>query len=112
MPAVPERSDAALELQFLDEDDALIPVGSITALLWEAHSIKPGASNPVLTGSTLPTANPHTLIVDLTAVDRDAVGDRLQFYFKFTYDSVKLGVGAIGRDGPFTLHLENSKISA
>lgn len=112
MKAVPERSTAGLTVSLFDEDDTLIPVGALTAFLWEAHSIKPGASNPVLTGSTLPTANPHTLVVDLTGVDRDDVGDRLHFYFKFTYDSVKLDVGSIGRDGPFVLHLEDSEISA
>jgi len=111
MKAVPERSTAGLTVSIFDEDDVLVPIGAISAFLWEAHSIKPGVSNPVLTGSTLPTANPHTLIVDLTAIDVTAVGDRLQFYFKVTYDSVKLGDDSIARDGPFTLHLEDSKIS-
>jgi len=111
MKAVPERSTAGLTVSIFDEDDVLVPIGAISAFLWEAHSIKPGVSNPVLTGSTLPTENPHTLVVDLTSIDIDTVGDRLHFYFKITYNSVKLGVGAITRDGPFALHLEDSEIS-
>ena len=112
MKPVPERSTAALELRILDEDNTLVDVGSITAFLAEGHSLKPGAVNPITADSTLPTANPHTLVVDLTSVDKDDVGDRLQFYFKITYNSAKLGVGAILRSGPHTLHLEDSKISA
>lgn len=106
-----ERTTVGLELTFLDEDGSTLSVAAMTAFLWEAHSVKFGVSNPVLSGTTLPVANPHVIVIDLTTLDVDAVGDRLEIYFKLTYNSVKLGIGAITRDGPVTVYLKNSKIA-
>ena len=107
-----ERSTAALEISFKDEDDALIAVGSMVSFLWEVNSPKAGATNPVATGSTLPVANPHLLVLDLSAVDMDDVGDRLHVSFKLVYNSTTLGSGAVLRGGNHILYLKNSEISA
>jgi hypothetical protein len=110
MAEISERSTAALELTFKDEDGSLVSVGTMTAFLFELWSEKPGASNPVLTSAVVPTANPYLLVLDLTGTDIDAVGTKLSAYFKLTYNSATLGTGAILRDGPFEIHLKNNKI--
>jgi hypothetical protein len=110
--AVIERTTVGVEITFKDANGAVIPVNSMSAFRWELHSLRPGATNPVLFGTTLPAANPHVIVLLLNTLDVSVVGDRLALETKLTYDSAVLGVGAIARSEPFLLNLANSRISA
>jgi hypothetical protein len=112
MAAVVERTTVGVQVSFKDADGSMIGVGSMTAFRWELHSLRPGATNPVASGTTLPAANPHLIVLNLTTIDVSVVGDRLALETKLTFNSGVLGSGAIARSEPFILNLANSRISA
>jgi hypothetical protein len=114
MAQAPERSTVGIEITMKDADGVNILPGAITAFLLEVRGTLPGLTNPIaaLTSTVIPTSNPQLYVLDLTGLDRDAVGDRLKVEYKITYTSTTLGAGAVLRsEEPFVIHLTNSELS-
>lgn len=107
----PERSTFGIKITMRDSDGELILVGAITAFLCEVHASKPGASNPIVSVSTLPTSNPFVVPLDLEALDQDTTGRVVYIEHKITYTSTELGAGIVMRSDPFEVDLTDSRIA-
>ena len=100
--AVIERSTFGVEVDF-QEDGVSILISAVTACEWERRAIRTG--DIAINGSGVPATNPAVIKVDLKASTETHLkhGDRLEFHTKFTYNSTKLGTGAVGRGRPLLL---------
>jgi len=106
---IPERSTAAIDLTFKDENGDLIAVASVTALVLEVFG---RSSSPLFQITSLPVTNPQRYVLDLTTYDLDSVGSRISVEFKMTYNSTTLGIGAVLRGGPFRAIFTNSRVGS
>ena len=99
MPAfqVLENTDFGIELTFKDTAGVVVLASAVTELFWELNATKVGASNPVKTATLNPSTNPLVVVVDMSAVDVDAVGTLLLFEARVTYNDSVLGAGTITR---------------
>lgn len=109
--SAPERSTALIEVTLKDSDGSLIDVGAITAFTLEVHGSDPGAANPIISSTAIPTANPYKFVLDLTPFDMSVVGEVLYVEYKVVYNSLLLGNGAVMRSTPFEIYLTDSRIA-
>lgn len=104
-----ERSDFGFDLTFKDDDQKIITdLATVTAWAWELIDEKDGSVLKSGAGG-VPATNPLPQLVDLSSEDIDDNSEFFTLESKFTYNSIKLGVGVESRAvKPLKFRLRNS----